>query len=113
MSDIKKTKRGPKNLNPQELRNFTISCRLNAEEVKRLDNLRNRVTKGEFLRLCFLNLAPQTIPELNQQAYFELSKVAGNLATLATAMRSGEFIQLSEIKTALTEFRVKLIGGGV
>lgn len=111
MSDIKKTKRGPKSLQPEEKRNFTVSCRLNLKEVQRLDNLRKRLTKGEFLRLCFINHVPQTIPEINQQAYFELSKVAGNLATLATAMRSGEFIQFDEIKTLLSEFRLKLIGG--
>lgn len=81
MSDIKKTKRGPKNLNPQELRNFTVSCRLNEAEVQRLDCLRKRLTKGGFLRLCFLDCVPQSIPEINQQAYLELSKVAGNLAT--------------------------------
>lgn len=102
-------KRGPKILSPEQKRVYTVSVRLNESEMRLLNLQRNKIQKGEFLRLSFLNSAPPVVPEINQNLYFELSKCAGSLATVAAEMRSGGFVQLTEIENLIKNFRLLLI----
>ncbi len=61
--------------------------------------------------MAFLKeLPPPAPPEINREAWANLAKVTGNLATLATAMRAGEHINFEEINNELKEFRNQLIG---
>lgn len=94
-----------------ELRTHCVSSRLNPDELDLLDTRRGKYARGEYLRMAFLHeLPPQPPPEINREAWQNLSKVSGNLATIATAMRGGEHIELEEILTELKEFRRQLIG---
>ena len=89
-----------------------VSVFMTDEELARVSAhavLRKR-RAASYLRDAGLNCIPPTIPALNRDAWVELSRAAGNLATVATAMRGGDFIELSEIKQKLADFRLKLIG---
>lgn len=63
-----------------------------------------------FLRTAALNELPAAVPEINREAWATLGKCAGNLATLATAMRSGDYVDIREISAELKAFRMSLIG---
>jgi hypothetical protein len=84
---------------------------LNKDELALLDNRRGKYTRGEYLRRSFLRSLPRSPPpEINREAWLALSKVAGNIATIATAMRTGEYIPLDQIKAEIEAFRRELIG---
>jgi hypothetical protein len=84
---------------------------MNDHELYLLDERRGKYGRGEYLRLAFYGeLPPQAPSAINRQAWLALSKVAGNLATMATAMRRGDYIPLDQIKTEIEDFRRELIG---
>lgn len=100
-----------RNQEPEKKRRHCVSCRMNEDELHELDQRRGKYTRGEYLRLAlFSSLPPAAPPSLNREAWLALSKVAGNLATIATAMRGGEYMPLDEIRAEVEEFRHKLIG---
>jgi len=94
-------------------RTHCVSTRFSPDELIQLDERRGKYARGEYVRLAFLkSLPPPAPPAINLEAWAALSKVAGNLATLATAMRAGEYVELDKIKAELEDFRLKLIGVG-
>ncbi len=100
-----------RNQDKGQLRTHCVSSRLSKEEIALLDERRGKYARGEYLRLAFLrSLPPAPVPAINREAWLALSKVAGNLETLATAMRGGEYIPLDQIKEAVEDFRMELIG---
>jgi len=66
--------------------------------------------QSEYLRFASFNKFPPVIPEVNYKLDFVLSKVAGNLATIAGAMRGGEYVHLKEIMVAVNDFRRVITG---
>ena len=107
--DEKKESR--RNREPSEKRTHCVSCRMNDSEIAVLDQRRGKYARGEYLRLAFNSaLPPAAPPAINREAWLALSKVAGNLATMAVAMRGGEYIPLDEIKAEIEDFRRQLIG---
>ncbi len=106
----KNTDEQRRNYGSSELRTHCVSVRMNAKELADLDDRRGKYARGEYLRLAFAKkLPPPAPPEINRKAWVELSKSTGNLATLATAMRDGEYISLDDITSAVTDFRRQLI----
>lgn len=100
-----------RNREPSELRSHCVSCRMNDSEIAQLDARRGKYARGEYLRLALNSaLPPPAPPEINREAWVTLAKAAGNLATMATAMRGGEYVPLDEITTAIADFRRELIG---
>ena len=102
-------KRGRKPKTPELKRQHCVSSRFNTDELARLDEARGQMQRGEYLRSAAFGQLPQPIPAINLQAWQVLSKVAGNLATLATAMRGGEYAHLDEIQHAVDALRLALI----
>lgn len=95
--------------NSDDLRGHSVNSRYTTVELAELDRLRGPVPRGVYQRRAVLGTIPHVIPPINIEAWRELARVAGNLATLATAMRNGDYIEIDEIKLALSEFRLKLI----
>lgn len=102
-------KRGRKTKTSELKREHCVSSRFNAAELLRLDEIRGQMQRGEYLRSAAFGQLPEPIPAINLEAWRVLSKVAGNLATVAAAMRSGEYKHLDEIQHALDDLRLALI----
>ena len=95
--------------NKDDLREHSVNSRYTPIELAELDRLRGPIPRGVYQRRAVLGTVPHVIPPINIEAWRELARVAGNLATLATSMRSGEYVEIDEIKLVLAEFRLKLI----
>ena len=102
-------KRGRKTKTPELKREHCVSSRFNAAELVRLDEARGQMQRGEYLRSAAFGMLPAPIPAINLEAWQVLSKVAGNLATVAMAMRAGEYKHLDEIQHAVDALRMALI----
>lgn len=111
----KKQRRGPKPLATEDKRTHTVSVRLNAEELARLDAKRETVSmqRGEWLRAAALHRLPVSIPALNREAWAELAKSAANLNQLTRKLNEGQRVGLEEVKKVLGEFRRELIGAKI
>lgn len=92
-----------------ERREHCVSVRLNDAELAFLDRWRGKHRRGEWLRISALYESPPVVPELNREAWLVLAKCAGNLSTIACAMRNGEYVQIENIRAAVTDFRAALI----
>lgn len=101
--------RGRKKKDDGLKREHCVSSRFNTAELVRLDEVRGEMQRGEYLRSAAFGSLPAPIPAINLEAWQVLGKVAGNLATLATAMRGGEYKHLDEIQSAVDALRLALI----
>jgi hypothetical protein len=88
-----------------------VKTMFDSAEVADLDRRRGKMRRGAYLRACAVGRPPSIVPELNHEAWREVSRAAGNLATIATAMRAGHYSELSECRSALTEFKIALLKG--
>lgn len=104
-------RRGRKPLPPDERREHTVSVRLNADELAKLDRRRGKRTRGDTLRSLALGRAePAQVPELNARVYLELARSASNLNQIAARFGLGRPVELDEISKTLAQFRRALIG---
>lgn len=103
---------GPKPKPDAEKRRHHIACRLIDAELDRLDAGRpDGISRGEWLRtLALKRKLPQAIPEINRDAWRDLGRSLGNLSTVATAMRGGEYALLENVEATVKELRLALIG---
>lgn len=96
-----------------ELRDHCVSVRLNPAELSILDQYRGRSRRGEALRMLAFTQLPSPVPRLNQDAWVELSKSAGNLNQIAYKLNAGESVQIEEIREQLEAFRASLLGAAL
>lgn len=101
---------GRRNLPKSELRTRSVNVRLNDEEMSILDAARGKIRRAEALRIGFFTKLPAPIPEINSEVRAELGKLLGNVTTLATAMRGGDFVELEKIKAEIVAVRSILAG---
>jgi hypothetical protein len=113
----KRRRRGPAPLGADDKRDHTVSVRLNAGELGRLDSLRAEVTmqRGEYLRAAALHQLPPTIPSVNREAWAAMARVAGNLNQYQTAINGGRAYEyprgfLDELRSMVGGLRRDLIG---
>jgi hypothetical protein len=90
-------------------RNHCVSVRLDPKELAELDELRGRIRRGTYLRLCFLGNPPPVIPSVNREAWVALARAAGNLNQITTRLNTGDLADIKEIREALKDFRLALI----
>jgi hypothetical protein len=96
-------------LSDAERRRHIVKVLLNDDELDQVDSARGSITRSEYLRSSAVGkLRPQPVPETTRQALFILSKVAGNLATLAVAARAGEYVAEEKILDGIRAFRTAL-----
>ncbi|MGF6755249.1 plasmid mobilization protein [Paraburkholderia sp. GAS42] len=113
----KRRRRGPVPLDSDDKRDHTVSVRLNAGEIDRLDSLRARVSmqRGEYLRAAALHQLPPTIPAINREAWAAMARVAGNLNQYQTAINEGWAHEypldfLRKLRNLVNDLRRDLIG---
>ncbi|ELZ4662301.1 hypothetical protein UO819_004571 [Escherichia coli] len=66
----------------QSLRIHCVSVRFNKEELEILNSNRGNKSKGEWLRLTFLDKLPVIVPEINIEAWKSLSDISQKLNRL-------------------------------
>lgn len=104
-------RRGRKKIEGVARRELVVKSRLNRNELSRLDARRGKLTRGAFMRHAAIDSIPPTIPPLNLSEHADLGRALGNLATVATAMRGGVFVEIEECRQAVRQVRDLLIGG--
>ena len=65
---------------------------------------------GRYLRNAALNRLPVVVPEINREAWLELSKAAANLNQIAHHLNTGGDPDFAAASAALADFRCRLIG---
>lgn len=108
-------RRGPQPRPAGDLRTVSVACRLTDAELGQLLSGKPKgMSNGEWLRTRALaRRLPRPVPELNLEAWRVLAKVAGNLATVATAMRGGEWVEEFEVRRQIDSLRLALIGAQI
>lgn len=111
-----KRKRGPKPKTDADRRPHAVACRLTDEELALCDARRGGLSRGAWLRIGALQNLPPTVPEINREAWAELSRAAANLNQIAKRLNAAHpagDVQLVEyLMTELAQFRSKLVGMG-
>lgn len=102
-------KNGRPELPEIEKRKYCVSVRMNPAELAAIDALRGRMRRGEAVRLALFANLPAPVPPINAELRADLGRALGNLATIAKTIRSGEHIDITEIKTVIDELRAQLI----
>jgi hypothetical protein len=92
-----------------EKRTKCVSVRFSNEELELIDSIREKRTRAYTIRTLALFKMPRPIPAINQLAWLELGRALGNLASVATAMRKGEFVVMADVESKVRGLRNKLI----
>lgn len=97
-----------KKLPPNRIRRHTVTVRLNDIELAKVNDLRNQTSKSCWLRSSALQELPPSVPEVNKNAWQELTCSLQKLNDLTSfLLRRGEDAQpLSQEVSAL---KVKLL----
>lgn len=104
-----------KKLPANRLRKHTITVRLNDIELKHVNDSRNQLSKSCWLRSSALQQLPPSVPELNQDAWQQLTSSLQKLNDLTTYLnRRGSDAQplsheLNALKVKLSHVRDSLL----
>ena len=105
------SKRKQDDISQREVRDYKLRVMLNADELSFLDTVRGRRSRAETMRFLLQNSTPPaSIPQLNADAWVELSRASANLNQLARHLNSGGAADAEAIRRELEEFRSALIG---
>jgi len=91
-------------------RDKQISFRVSQSEYEKIKELKQGMTIGRYVRESALSKKMKQIPELNQRAYFELSKLNSNLNQLMAKVNQGETELVKDAYDQVLELRKNLIG---
>jgi hypothetical protein len=114
MTDKPKRKRGPKP-DPASKRDKRVSVYFSYLEYEKLIGIvgDKKFASDHMRRLALRSRSHRVIiPELNRQAYSELSRAAANLNQVARSINSGDHLSIEHIEETLRAFRMALIGAG-
>ncbi|WP_158151264.1 hypothetical protein [Pantoea ananatis] len=97
-----------KKLPPNRLRRYSVTVRLNEIELSKVNHSRGQLSKSCWLRSSALKQLPPSVPEINKEAWQELTGSLQKLNDLTSfLLRRGEDAQpLSQEVSAL---KVKLL----
>ncbi|WP_397323638.1 hypothetical protein [Pantoea agglomerans] len=94
-------------LPPNRIRKHTITVRLNDIELAKVNGSRNQLSKSCWLRSSALQQLPPSVPELNKEAWQQLTASLQKLNDLGSfLLRRGEDAQ--PLSQELTALKVKL-----
>ncbi|WP_445375321.1 hypothetical protein ACSLVK_06240 [Photorhabdus tasmaniensis] len=102
-------------LSRDQLRSHCVSVRLNNDELQCLNAKRGDRSKGEWLRLAFLEKLPVTVPPINLEAWKSLSEISQKLNKLVAHLDNksqGSSLTQTElfaVKRQISELRMNLI----
>jgi len=108
-------RRGPTPLDATDKRVHCVSVRLNGGELAKLDALRGRYQRGEWMRMAGIGKLPPTIPSINLKAWVVLATAVSNLNQYQAAINQGNAHAIpSNVLEALRDqvqaLRLQLIG---
>lgn len=92
-----------------EKRHHCVSSWMNKAELNDLDSRIGDMRRGTYVRHALLRKPPVVVPEVNRQVYAELARSASNLNQIALRLNMREHVEMTEVLTALRDFRIKLI----
>ncbi|BAS43443.1 hypothetical protein [Klebsiella grimontii] len=104
------------NFSQNQLRSHCVSVRLNNDELQCLNAKRGDRSKGEWLRLAFLEKLPVTVPAINIEAWKSLSEISQKLNKLVAHLDNksqGSSLTQTElfaVKRQISELRINLVG---
>lgn len=104
-----------KKLPINRVRRHTVTVRLNDIELAKVNNLRDQLSKSCWLRSSALQQLPPSVPELNQDAWQQLTSSLQKLNDLTTYLnRRGSDAQplsheLNALKVKLSHVRDSLL----
>lgn len=119
--DLKKRRTGRRaesnKLGPDEVREKSVTSRLNKVELKDLDERRRlvKMSRGEYMRACTFGTVPRTVPEINRKAWVQMARVSANLNQYQAAINSGQAagyppVLIGALIDAVEQLRRDLIG---
>lgn len=103
-------------LSHNQLRSHCVSVRLNNDELQCLNAKRGDRSKGEWLRLAFLEKLPVSVPAINIEAWKSLSEISQKLNKLVAHLDNksqGSSLTQTElfaVKRQISELRINLVG---
>lgn len=108
-------KRGPAPKPESEHRNTRVSVYFSDDELAALDRRRGGRSRGQWLREAGLGELPALVPELNRQAWADLSRVAGLLKRYIVAIEVGNAKGMppsvvTELRDHVQQLRNELLG---
>ena len=110
----KRSRRGPKPLPTDETRTHCVSVRLNVAELAQLDSQRGEMQRGEYLRVAALHRLPPVVPEINKNAWVELSRLSANLnqyqASINAHRATHQQIDIGHLSDQVAALRNDLLG---
>ncbi|MDI6540041.1 hypothetical protein NGC37_01165 [Pantoea anthophila] len=104
-----------KKLPPNRLRRYSVTVRLNEVELSKVNQLRGQVSRSCWLRSSALKQLPPSVPEINKEAWQELTGSLQKLNDLTSfLLRRGEDAQpllqeVSALKVKLSHVRDALL----
>lgn len=100
----------------EKVRSLCVYARLNQAEMDWLDEARSstKMSRSSYMRLATMDKLPPVIPAINQKAWIDLSRAAGNLNQMQRDINKGLIKDhnqelLLELKNELTRVRRLLI----
>ena len=102
--------RGRKPTDPGKRRDFFVKVAISPEELGKLDRIRGRYPRASWMRMTAFGFLPPRIPEINMQAWVELSRASSNLNQIAARLNRRGMVEAAEVQSALKDFRNRLIG---
>lgn len=105
--------------NITSLRTHCISVRLNEKELDILNSQRKIYSKGEWLRMSFLQNLPPVVPTINTEAWKKLSDISQKLNRIAlhidSKSKDGQLThtELFAVKRQLQELRQHLLNADI
>ncbi len=108
-------KRGPAPKPKSEHRNTRVSVYFSDDELAALDHRRGGRSRGQWLREAGLGELPALVPELNREAWVDLSRVAGLLGRYVVAIEVGNAKGMpssvvTELRDQVQQLRNDLLG---
>ena len=104
-----------KKLPPNRLRRYSVTVRLNEVELSKLNQSRGQLSRSCWLRSSALKQLPPSVPEINKEAWQELTGSLQKLNDLTSfLLRRGEDAQplsqeVSALKVKLSHVRDALL----
>ena len=110
----KRSRRGPKPLPTDETRTHCVSVRLNVVELAQLDSQRGEMQRGEYLRVAALHRLPSVVPEINKNAWVELSRLSANINQYQAAINArrapDQQVDIANLSDQVAGLRNDLLG---
>lgn len=110
-----RSKQKQDHIEQDEVRLKAIKIMVNSAELAQIEAARigTKLARAEVVRFLALGKkierAP-VVPEVNLQLARDLGRSLGNLSTVATVMRSGQFVELADVRFQVLELQKILRG---